>query len=227
MIYNWEIFLCIIRVIFSLFTLCFPPVLPPPLAAHLLQSTCPPPPLSSLPPTVSSASVAHLPAARLMSADDAGGSLADWLDNLLNRVGAASTAGTQPASGRARALAAARIRPRALWHSGRQAIRITLSLTARRGQHVLEETGVWLTLLKKISSLLAVSVSTVYMWSLRAMEGGQEGGWEREGEREEMIKGQTAAADSQKFNKQYTHFFSLPLFSPCRLQTTSENGAFV
>lgn len=38
-----------------------------------------------------------------------------------------------------------------------------------------------------------------------------------------MIKGQTAA-DSQKFNKQYTHFFSFPLFSRCRLQTTSENG---
>lgn len=38
-----------------------------------------------------------------------------------------------------------------------------------------------------------------------------------------MIKGQTAA-DSQKFTKQYIHLFFFPLFSPCRLQTTSENG---
>lgn len=48
-------------------------------------------------------------------------------------------------------------------------------------------------------------------------EGGQE--------RDEMIKGQTAA-DSQKFTKQYIHLFSFPVFSPCRLQTASENGVF-
>lgn len=41
-----------------------------------------------------------------------------------------------------------------------------------------KETDVSLTLLKKISSLLAVSVSTVYMWSLRARETGRDGGRE-------------------------------------------------
>lgn len=54
-----------------------------------------------------------------------------------------------------------------------------------------------------------------------------EGRREIEGERrqrDEMIKGQTAA-DSQKFDKQYSHFLSSLCFLPCRLQTPSENGA--
>lgn len=150
--------------------------------------------------------------------------LADWLNNLLNRVTIANAPG--PIGERVSKTAGRHTNAPTCTYVHTVAVRVRLRCQSRREQHILKEADVSLTLLKNISSLLAVSVSTVYIWSLQVIEGKRVRKGERDWEKEEgeMRRGQTAA-DSQNSTNNKPISFLPSLFSPCRQQTASENGA--
>lgn len=150
--------------------------------------------------------------------------LADWLNNLLNRVTIANAPG--PIGEQVSKTAGRHTNAPTCTYVHTVAVRVRLHCQSRREQHILKEADVSLTLLKNISSLLAVSVSTVYIWSLQVIEGKRVRKGERDWEKEEgeMRRGQTAA-DSQNSTNNKPISFLPSLFSPCRQQTASENGA--